>query len=551
MSTLISVLSRALAHDLRDHTNMDLLNMKALPPDSNLRDIQCHAMMNSFSKKFEDDSSIQADQAAISKFLAVNARMLGLKLDKCRMTSMVQLVVDEMKEDLHRFFFNNPVDCIVSATSILSNVDVGPGASVGASGTSPYHKLGVGPMTTTSLGLYQLFEGWTKGSTTWSDAENTRRSIAGGPVVVQGSKLSTVPKNRDVSRTICTEPLLNMMFQKGIGSIIEQALNKRFGIRYKGVHEVVEAKSRDYATAIASGDVLQPDKNRELARRGSIDGSYATIDLSSASDSVSLQLVDLLLPKEVLGWLKATRSAHTELPDKSSVELHMLSSMGNGYTFPLQTAIFASLVRAVYTVKSIPIRVPRGTSLGNYGVFGDDIICVSEATNLVLETLEALGFIPNSEKTFTEVSGRFRESCGGDFQDGVNVRGVYCKSLKRLQDKFTLLNLINGWSERTGIACARTVAILLRVIGNKAVFVPLWENHDSGIRAPLSFALENGVRRVLNRDTNAQGFLYSCYKVRSVQLTWVWGCTFIDKDFNDYGSNPAAAMLCGLSLIHI
>lgn len=546
MSTLISVLSRALAHDLRDHTQMDLMKMKVLPPDANIRDIQCHSMYNSFSKKFEDESSDLADQLAIQKFLDVNQRMGSLVLDKGKMSSAVQHVVDEMKEDLYRFFFRNPVDCIVSATSILSGIDVGPGASVSASGVTPYHKLGVGPMSTTSLGLYQLYESWTKGSPTWNDVEITRRSIAGGPLVVLGSKLSTVPKNRDVSRTICTEPLLNMMFQKGIGSIIEQALTTRFGIRYKGGPESVERKTLDYSSVVKLGEVFQPDRNRELARRGSIDGSYATIDLSSASDSVSLQLVDLLLPKEVVGWLKATRSTHTELPNKSLVELHMLSSMGNGYTFPLQTAIFASLVRAVYTVKSIPIRRPNGPSLGNYGVFGDDIICVSEATNLVLETLEALGFIPNSDKTYTDVYGRFRESCGGDYHEGINVRGVYCKSLKHLQDKFTLINLINDWSVKTGIACARTVAILLRVVGRNACFVPQWENHDSGIRAPLSFALEHGVRRVLNRDTNAQGFLYSCYKVRAVELTWVWGFTFLDKEFQDIGSNPAAAMLCGL-----
>lgn len=529
MSTLISVLSQALEHDLLNHTKRELLYSKSLPLDATIRDTQCHALFNSFSKKFEDDGTVEADELAIQKFVANNDRLKGMAFDRCEMPPLIRAVVDHMREDLNGFFMQTAIDCCITASSILDNLDVGPGASALASGTSPYHKLGVGTMSTTSLGLYQLYVGWAKGSSTWNDAEYTRRSIAGLPVVVQGSKISTVPKNRNVSRTICTEPLLNMMFQKGIGTIIERRLKTCFGITYSG-----------------DSEYLQPDKNGELARRGSIDGSYSTIDLSMASDSVTPALIRLLLPKEVVSWLIATRCSQSSLPDGSLVDLHMLSTMGNGYTFPLQTTIFASVVRAVYKVLRLPIRPPYQESLGNYGTYGDDIICLTKAAETVLEVLTYLGFIPNSDKTFTDVNGRFRESCGYDYQDGVNVRGVYCKSLKKLQDKFTLINRLNDWSEKTGIALTSTVTCLLRVVGSKIVVVPLWENDDAGVRAPLEIALLYGVKRVVNHDTNGHGFLYSCYKVNAVKLTWAWGSTFLGSDFEDHQSNPSAGLLCGL-----
>jgi hypothetical protein len=96
--------------------------------------------------------------------------------------------------------------------------------------------------------------------------------------------------------------------------------------------------------------------------------------------------------------------------------LEKFSSMGNGFTFELETLIFAALAAAVSDL-----------TLGeNLFVYGDDIIVPTHASSNVLAVLRTFGFTPNTKKTFT--SGSFRESCGGDYFLGYDVRSVFLKS---------------------------------------------------------------------------------------------------------------------------
>jgi hypothetical protein len=98
---------------------------------------------------------------------------------------------------------------------------------------------------------------------------------------------------------------------------------------------------------------------RELARLGSIDGSYATIDLKSASDTLSNRLIHKLFPKQFLLFADMLRVKYVDMPDGRRVKLGMYSTMGNGYTFALQTAVFLSVVVAVYDVLGIPLIKPK------------------------------------------------------------------------------------------------------------------------------------------------------------------------------------------------
>lgn len=149
----------------------------------------------------------------------------------------------------------------------------------------------------------------------------------------------------------------------------------------------------------------------ELARMGSLDGSIATIDLSSASDTVARELVRLILPTDWLLLLESLRAPITYVDDRP-VFLEKFSSMGNGFTFELETIIFRTLI----------------ATLGIPGmVFGDDIIVPSEHYKMVFDALSYFGFIPNMKKTFGE--GPFRESCGGDYYQGEAVRPFYLEEI--------------------------------------------------------------------------------------------------------------------------
>jgi hypothetical protein len=192
--------------------------------------------------------------------------------------------------------------------------------------------------------------------------------------------------------------------------------------------------------------------------------------------------------------------------------------MGNGYTFPLQTLLFSSLVVAVYKTLNIPVHLPRGSCPGNFGVFGDDIICVTEAADLVLSMLGRLGFLPNADKTFVE--GPFRESCGADFLNGIDVRPVFVKKMNQVQDVFKIVNLLMEWSWVHNVRLDHTIQYLVSLVPSRLVrFVPFTAAADSGFWSTLRLAQGKGcVKTVLNRDTNAISFLLKKDQANSVEL---------------------------------
>lgn len=203
---------------------------------------------------------------------------------------------------------------------------------------------------------------------------------------IRGNRFTTVPKSALVDRGICIEPSANIFLQLGVGSVLKRRL-KRAG---------VDLKEAEFWHQL-------------MAKQGSLTGELATIDLSSASDTVSLRLVEFLLPTEWFQLLCMLRSPFT-LVGKKQVYLQKFSSMGNGFTFELETLIFASLAYAC----------GAGDFGVDYSVFGDDIIVPTHMARDLVALLRYCGFKENPKKTF--LTGHFRESCGGDFFIGQPVR---------------------------------------------------------------------------------------------------------------------------------
>jgi len=69
--------------------------------------------------------------------------------------------------------------------------------------------------------------------------------------------------------------------------------------------------------------------------------------------------------------------------------------------------------------------------------YGDDLIVPPEHYHSVTSALRMFGFTPNMKKTFFE--GPFRESCGGDYFDGVPVRAAYLEELPDEPQKWIAL----------------------------------------------------------------------------------------------------------------
>jgi len=300
-------------------------------PEAGPREFACLHLLNNVFKKLVDAKKVDADSKALDKFLLSNSlcnRKRGI--DEVGSTTLVAIALGEFRSIYHNFWFDGP-DYWLSYQAISDGLATGPGVSIKASGTSFYHKIAAGPMTASSQFLVDLYMGSVSRNPTWVEAEEIRSTQFGNPILAESSKLSFVPKSDEISRTICVEPNLNMLFQKGIGALIEEKLRERFDLDL----------------------TLQQSRNRDLAKIGSASGALATIDLSSASDTISTQLVREITPPYVMGWLDTCRTKSVLLPDGVVEPLHMISSMGNAFTFPLQTLIFSSVILGCYKALDI------------------------------------------------------------------------------------------------------------------------------------------------------------------------------------------------------
>lgn len=296
-----------------------------------------------------------------------------------------------------------------------------------------------------------------------------------------GARMTSVPKNSKTNRMIGIEPVGNMFLQKGVGAYIRRRL-KRVGV-----------------------DLNDQSLNQEAARYGSVMNTLATLDLSSASDTVSYGIVGSLLPPDWLSYLDAIRTEYAEL-DGVEIKLEKFSAMGNGFTFELESLIFWALVSAVIEAEGIP-----DTTLL---VYGDDIICSVEAVPHVEGLFDYCGFILNKEKSYTD--GPFRESCGGYYYDGRCVKPVYLrKPVETHAELFVIHNALSRWLERhPESACDRAefARLLLDLRGNAE---KAWQYKTVPLHSELDVAFVNSTadrlwdRDIIPANNGEEGYLIS------------------------------------------
>lgn len=514
--------------DLNTAGKQKYIGIMDIPPDVTRREFAAYTLAKSFLKKFQDRSNADAEQVALDSFIAANQRCGEWSPSFSDMED--ELLYGLFKQQMQYLLCPNDQPLIHSYHYVFEHMDVGPGASVGAKGTDFYTKLFASPLTTTDTSLATLYGIFLDKWPNWRTAEEVRHDQYGPFQKVVGSRLSFVPKNENTARTICTEPTLNMLVQRGISYHIEKRLRKVFGIKLED----------------------QPFVNRALAEIGSSFDTLATVDLKQASDSISLEMLRRCCPAELFSWLTLSRSPVTVLPSGAELELNMVSSMGNGYTFSLQTAIFACVIAAVYEAAERPLHRTFTTShgemrLGNFGVFGDDIIIEKDLYRKVVKLLNILGFEVNSDKSFYE--GPFRESCGGDFFHGSPVRGVYLKSLKRPSDRYVAINRLNQWSAVSGIALPRAVQRLVASV--RWLPVPLYENDDAGVKVPFSLVdLEEHFGKKRSKDPvridGNLSIMYKRWQSNPKLMRLVDGALIVPKGARPRFYNPDGLLLAGL-----
>lgn len=457
--------------------------------DGELEVYRANVLKKTLFRKYVESKkqSVILDEESKKRFLELNKGVSKAPLE-------YSALLGQWREQIRTDLINSDATGYkISLNAAVGLGSCGPGASIDAIDNSFLSKLFESPITYTTPFLLAHFRAAISGH--WI---NAIRDNPSPPRMVRGNRLSSVPKNKDTNRTTCTEPSLNMYYQLGIKHIVEQMLIDRYSLH-------------------VGGERQQQEINKRLARRSSRDSSLATIDLKDASDTISLPLIRFLYPQEVVTVLERVRSPETQAFNEWH-ELNMLSTMGNGFTFPIMTHLFASLLRVLYRNNNLAF------TADTFGVFGDDIICLSEVYEEVVALLESVGFRVNLDKSFH--TGFFRESCGGDYYHGFDVRGIYIKRIENEADIYSVFNRLVSWSLRHNISIFRT----LNYIKGLAKFqpVPRYSGVHEGYIVPF--------RNLLCPKRDRNGCIY--YKSTDFMPQ--------RRRITDDTTNPFGALICAL-----
>jgi hypothetical protein len=289
-------------------------------------------------------------------------------------------------------------------------------------------------------------------------------------------KVVFVPKTMKTPRVIAMEPTCMQYVQQAIANALTHETYGRFHC-----HMLLGSRSQV--------------PNQRLAQEGSLSGNLATLDMSEASDRVSNQHVRLLLRHHpnLFEAVDASRSRKADVFGKT-IRLSKFASMGSALTFPLEAMVFTTLI-FVGIGKQLNRPVTEGlvnSLIGRVRVYGDDIIVPVEFVQSVIEALEDFGLRVNSSKSYW--NGKFRESCGKDYYDGVDVsvvrvRNEFPSNRANVREMISVVSLRNQLY-KAGLW--KTVAFLDEYIGKLIPFPRVSEtaSHVLGRHSFLGFDTE-------------------------------------------------------------
>lgn len=243
-------------------------------------------------------------------------------------------------------------------------------------------------------------------------------------------RVTPVPKTLKGPRIIAIEPVCMQFAQQGIRDALYRAIENSWMTRG-------HVNFRDQSI------------NQTLAIDASMTGSLATIDLKDASDRVPLNLALKMFDgnPDLRDAIDACRSRYALMPDgKTTIgPLRKFASMGSALCFPVEAMYFYTIcVMALLRDANLPVssRNCYYVSRSIY-VYGDDIIVPADNAGTVLDYLQKYNCKVNHSKTF--VTGKFRESCGMDAYDGVEVTPTYirCNQPKNRQQASQLISWVS------------------------------------------------------------------------------------------------------------
>jgi len=268
------------------------------------------------------------------------------------------------------------------------------------------------------------------------------------------------------------------------------------------------------------------DEDGQLLQRSlvklALDENLATIDLSDASNNIALKLVQFLCEEDWFQLFTMCRSSTTRFSlDEpgddglfyKDVFLNLFSSMGNGYTFELESIIFLAICRSV--VPDYEWHLIR--------IFGDDIICPQRYVERIIHVLELCGMVINRKKSF--LAGLFFESCGHDYFNNHFVRPVFARgcSSSGIPYSLQLANSLRLWSRDVlgeGKFCDASIRTAWRYLVE--LTNPAWTQckippsmGDTGLITSFRESKHNRTRTPALNSDQWEGYYVRYIKIRS------------------------------------
>lgn len=415
----------------RNGEHEQLANLEIDPLDyRNVEEFRDAYAATKFLSKFKDLSlEYDLDKVAMEKFekfenlcKLTNARFKALELDPkyrglvVRLHSAVSRKISRILGEFHPQEFFASADWGPGATTLLKARD--------ASATNKFQcETGI------TRDLYSLLpsELLREVYPLWL----SHISETGFPNFQIGNKIVTVPKDATANRVIAIEPGINLWFQKAIGSMIQKRLF-RCGI-----------------------DLRSQAINQKLAYVASKDAINATIDFSSASDSISLEVIRELFchcsypehgVNNLATWFSVLDScrSHYGRQGETWVRWNKFSSMGNGFTFQLESLLFYAIAKCCVEYEQ---SLSNNALEGTVSVYGDDVIIPCSSLELFSTMCDFYGFQINMKKS--HFSSFFRESCGSHFMMGVDTKPVFLKGhISNIQSVYRMANAIRRFAHR-------------------------------------------------------------------------------------------------------
>lgn len=321
---------------------------------------------------------------------------------------------------------------------------------------------------------------------------------------LRASRRKFVVKDVGTSRTIAMEENSTMIKQQGVRSRLDGAIRENLGRHVRLDDQSV---------------------NRDWARQSSVDKQFDTLDLKDASDRTSWILVSQCFPREWVSDLNDCKADYVleeipiidDLSLRSFTPVHKFAPMGSAVCFPVETIVFAAAIMLAAVVRRFEVttQIPRSSwadisyddlkntmghdhldallTMEDFGVYGDDLIVDSRTSPYVEMLLEELGFRVSPSKCFRG-KHPFRESCGGWYLEGVDVRPVRIrlKGISHMDGSKVLMSLVSTANQLFDINYRHCRKAVISVLENVLYY---WSDFTSLVKN-----YENKIRKYANRE---------------------------------------------------